>query len=398
MVERLKIAVMGAPGVGKTSIVQRFVRNSYTDEYSASVKRKVYHTAVVVNDQLYELTILDIPGVLPHLRANSLHDWQDFHDFQVLGSRNERAFILVYDISCRDSFEYIKLLREQIIETRRTALSQEVPVVIVGNKRDLADRRVVPRRDVASLVRKTWKCGYIECSAKYNWHVTFLFKELMKNVVYGGNKNIATSVRLNGNMMRNRCRTAASVSVICISPPTLTSASAHYPRCRAKSLSYHIRTQIDDNRRRDPSPAGHRVTSPRLITQTYRPAAKTTRRVASGTRLQAGRLTTVAFHENQEGNGEETQAIRREKHPNQSTVNARAITPLPPACRSCRDNQPTRQRGIAGRGKKWNCLNQTGAGNGRKERGLNEFKGSRAFTDGRMCHRFTPSSLAVPSL
>ncbi|XP_035694266.1 ras-like protein family member 10B [Branchiostoma floridae] len=206
MVERLKIAVMGAPGVGKTSIVQRFVRNSYTDDYSASVKRKVYHTAVVVNDQLYELTILDIPGVLPHLRANSLHDWQDFHDFQVLGSRNERAFILVYDISCRDSFEYIKLLREQIIETRRTALSQEVPVVIVGNKRDLADHRVVPRRDVANLVRKTWKCGYIECSAKYNWHVTFLFKELMKNVVYGGNKNIATSVRLNGNMMRNRCR------------------------------------------------------------------------------------------------------------------------------------------------------------------------------------------------
>lgn len=38
------------------------------------------------------------------------------------------------------------------------------------------------RRDIANLVKKHWKCGYIECSAKYNWKVVSLFKELINMI------------------------------------------------------------------------------------------------------------------------------------------------------------------------------------------------------------------------
>lgn len=34
----------------------------------------------------------------------------------------------------------------------------------------------------ANLVRKQWKCVHLECSAKYNWRVTAVFRELMKAV------------------------------------------------------------------------------------------------------------------------------------------------------------------------------------------------------------------------
>eukprot|EP00061_Rhincodon_typus_P008220 g30642.t1 len=60
--------------------------------------------------------------------------------------------------------------------------TNEIPIIIVGNKRDLQRGRVIPRRNVSNLVKKTWKCGYIECSAKYNWHILMLFNELLKTV------------------------------------------------------------------------------------------------------------------------------------------------------------------------------------------------------------------------
>ena len=34
------------------------------------------------------------------------------------------------------------------------------------------------KRDIVNFVKKHWKCGYIECSAKYNWKIMALFKEL----------------------------------------------------------------------------------------------------------------------------------------------------------------------------------------------------------------------------
>ena len=38
------------------------------------------------------------------------------------------------------------------------------------------------RDTVANVVRKQWKCAYVECSARFNWRVVALFRELMKAV------------------------------------------------------------------------------------------------------------------------------------------------------------------------------------------------------------------------
>ena len=84
---------------------------------------------------------------------------------------------------------------------------KHVPLLIVGNKQDLivADAgtgnsgvSMIPssnnntpssngldvnqrkRRDIVNLVKKHWKCNYVECSAKHNWGVIAVFKELME--------------------------------------------------------------------------------------------------------------------------------------------------------------------------------------------------------------------------
>jgi len=87
----------------------------------------------------------------------------------------------------------------------REGSSSEVPILVVGNKRDLQRQRFMPRRAVSVLVKKTWKCGYVECSAKFNWHVVLLFKELLGIAVSRGMRQNHTAIRLQGALQRNRC-------------------------------------------------------------------------------------------------------------------------------------------------------------------------------------------------
>ncbi|KAG5840330.1 hypothetical protein ANANG_G00187660 [Anguilla anguilla] len=129
------------------------------------------------------------------------------------GVRNANAYVLVYDICCVESFEYVKMIRQQIVE-HRVGSSQEVPILVVGSKRDLQRQRFTPRRAVSALVKKTWKCGYVECSARYNWHVTLLFKELLGIAVARGLRQNHTSIRLQG-----RCSATAAASCD-LSPPS----------------------------------------------------------------------------------------------------------------------------------------------------------------------------------
>uniref|UniRef100_A0A8C0P5C5 RAS like family 10 member B n=1 Tax=Canis lupus familiaris TaxID=9615 RepID=A0A8C0P5C5_CANLF len=130
--------------------------------------------------------------------------WKEWADACCRGLRSVHAYILVYDICCFDSFEYVKTIRQQILETRVIGTS-ETPIIIVGNKRDLQRGRVIPRWNVSHLVRKTWKCGYVECSAKYNWHILLLFSELLKSVGCARCKHVHAALRFQGALRRNRC-------------------------------------------------------------------------------------------------------------------------------------------------------------------------------------------------
>ncbi|XP_030074062.1 ras-like protein family member 10B [Microcaecilia unicolor] len=129
---------------------------------------------------------------------------EEWSDLKCRGLRNTSAYILVYDICSLESFEYVKMLRQQILENR-SGCPNEVPILIVGNKRDQQKQRFATRRTVAVLVKKTWKCGYIECSAKYNWHIILLFKELLISTVCRACKHNHSTMRFQGALHRNRC-------------------------------------------------------------------------------------------------------------------------------------------------------------------------------------------------
>lgn len=63
MVETLSIAVIGAPGVGKTSVIRQFIYNDFSEVYTPTRTRYVYRPSVILNGNMYELKILDVPPI-----------------------------------------------------------------------------------------------------------------------------------------------------------------------------------------------------------------------------------------------------------------------------------------------------------------------------------------------
>ncbi|XP_053136016.1 ras-like protein family member 10A [Hemicordylus capensis] len=200
MVETLAVAVLGAPKVGKTAIIRQFLYYDFVEEYSPTERRYAYRPSVIFNGNMYDMKILDMP-YLTAFPANSSQEWSDL---KCRGLRNADAYVLVYDICCPESFEYVKTIHQQIQENRVSSAS-EAPIIVVGNKRDQQRQRFMSRRALSVLVKKSWKCGYMECSAKYNWHIVLLFKELLCSVLAQGCKNHHSTMRLQGALHRNRC-------------------------------------------------------------------------------------------------------------------------------------------------------------------------------------------------
>lgn len=106
------------------------------------------------------------------------------------------------------TLQYVKVIRDQLTESRNM---QNIPVYVVGNKADLCtsvlnnmkgshhshhryhhynrfhrpshhtDHDITPAfKELANLVKKQWKCNYLECSAKYNWRLISIFKDILK--------------------------------------------------------------------------------------------------------------------------------------------------------------------------------------------------------------------------
>lgn len=109
-------------------------------------------------------------------------------------------------------FWSVSVIRDQLFESRNM---QNIPVYVIGNKIDLCGSVLstikgghhhshrtghhhlhphnLPHRhhhddlspafkELSSMVRKTWKCSYLECSAKYNWRIVPIFKDIIKSI------------------------------------------------------------------------------------------------------------------------------------------------------------------------------------------------------------------------
>ncbi|XP_008064203.1 ras-related protein Rap-1b-like protein [Carlito syrichta] len=77
--------------------------------------------------------------------------------------KNRQGFTLVYSITAQSTFNDLQDLREQILRVKDT---DDVPMLLVGNKCDLEDERVVGKEQGQNLARQRNNCAFLESSAK----------------------------------------------------------------------------------------------------------------------------------------------------------------------------------------------------------------------------------------
>jgi len=135
----VKVVLLGAPGVGKSAIAQQFVKGTFESAYYPTSKKETYYPSVIHHDRSYNLKVVDVPDV-PFIPASSFYN---LSDLKAYGIRDANAYILVFDLLCPDSFEYVSGMYSQINEGRDLG---RVPVVVVGNKTDKVNDNIFKSR------------------------------------------------------------------------------------------------------------------------------------------------------------------------------------------------------------------------------------------------------------
>ncbi|XP_051868153.1 GTP-binding protein Di-Ras2-like [Pristis pectinata] len=157
-----RVVVFGAAGVGKSSLVLRFVRGTFRETYIPTVE-DTYRQVISCDKNICTLQITDTTGS------------HQFPAMQRLSISKGHAFILVYSVTSRQSVEELQPIYEQICQIKGNI--QNIPIMLVGNKIDETQREVEATEGEALATK--WMCSFMETSAKLNHNVQELFQELL---------------------------------------------------------------------------------------------------------------------------------------------------------------------------------------------------------------------------
>lgn len=161
---QVRLVFMGAAGVGKTSLIRRFLNGTFETKHRRTVE-ELHCKTYIFSGIKVSVEILDTSGSY------------SFPAMRKLSIRNGDAFALVYSIDDAESLETVKNLRDEILEVKEDKLT---PIMVVGNKSDRDECRQVSSADVLATVELDWNNNFLEASAKENEHVVEVFRELLQ--------------------------------------------------------------------------------------------------------------------------------------------------------------------------------------------------------------------------
>ncbi|MEM8598680.1 MAG: Rab family GTPase [Bacteroidota bacterium] len=117
---RKKLCLLGTSAVGKTSLVRRFVRGLFSDEYLTTLGVKIDKKAVMIGDARVELLVWDLNGE------------DAFQKLQMSYLRGAGGYFLVVDGTRPTTLDHALDLHE-----RAQAVTGPVPYLLLLNKADL---------------------------------------------------------------------------------------------------------------------------------------------------------------------------------------------------------------------------------------------------------------------
>ncbi len=160
----LKIIILGDTGVGKTSLMNRFVNQKFSSTYKATIGADFLTKEVVVDGQSITMQIWDTAGQ------------ERFQSLGVAFYRGADACILVSDVNQMKTFENLGSWREEFLVQACPRDADGFPFVSLGNKVDKdAGSRVVTRKKAKEWCQQQGNMSFFETSAKEATNVEAAF-------------------------------------------------------------------------------------------------------------------------------------------------------------------------------------------------------------------------------
>ena len=167
-----KMIVIGDAGVGKSCLTNRAAKDKFLSDYSPTVGFEFLTFSTNIENKIIKLQIWDTCGqeVYRSLITN-------FY-------RNASLAMMVYAINSRESFFHIN----QWLKEVRLQSHPDVKIILIGNKSDLENERVVSTEEARKFKEENQILYFEETSAKSGLNTKEVFAEAAR-ILYNEHKN-----------------------------------------------------------------------------------------------------------------------------------------------------------------------------------------------------------------
>ena len=164
----IKIVIVGDSGVGKTNLLSRFSVNKFEENTRNTIGVDFTAVDLKISEKSVKAQFWDTAGQEKYRSIASAY------------YKNAQGVIMVYDMTRRDTFEHIENWWEELKEQG----DPNINMILVGNKADLLEERVVTTEEAADLA-KMKDIFFMEVSAKTNFDdcVKKAFTTLLEQIV-----------------------------------------------------------------------------------------------------------------------------------------------------------------------------------------------------------------------
>ena len=176
-----KILFLGGIGVGKTSIINRYVKNIFINDQTPTIGIDYKSKIVIYNSKKIKLKIFDTSGQ------------ERFHTLTKNYYRGADGIIMVFDLKRSETFDELTYWMEEI---NKNCDKNKIGLILVGNKNDgnLDERKI--SREQGNKIAELYNFIYIETSAVTNDNIKECF-DLMVKTLFEKNVNDCNNIKNN---------------------------------------------------------------------------------------------------------------------------------------------------------------------------------------------------------
>ena len=161
----LKFVIIGDSGVGKSNILLRYINNTFSDEFKATVGVEFGAKNLEINKRIYRVQIWDTAGQ------------ENFRSIARAYYKNSVCACIVYDITNRASFDSV----QSWIDDCSKQTPKTVLLILIGNKNDLKEKREVQYEEGEEFAKKR-NMIFLETSAKTGNNISDIFEKSIKQI------------------------------------------------------------------------------------------------------------------------------------------------------------------------------------------------------------------------